>query len=85
MIWEFDDSWETGYQHAKNYFLEKGDLAVPNTYICTDGYRLGKWISNQRCAYKGNARKGLTIQQVQKLEALGMVWSAKQGRVKSEK
>ena len=85
MVWEFDDPWETGYKHAKEYFKEYGNLEVPYAYSCKDNYRLGKWISNQRCAYKGNARKGLTIQQVQKLEALDMVWSAKQGRVKSAK
>ncbi len=82
MIWEFDDPWEIGYQHAQNYFAEKGDLAVPNTYICSDGYRLGKWISNQRCAYHGVARKGLEQDKVRKLEEIGMSWKAKPGRVK---
>ena len=82
MIWEFDDPWEIGYQHAKNYFSEEGDLAVPNTYVCRDGYRLGKWISNQRCAYHGAARKELEQNKVRKLEQIGMIWSAKPGRTK---
>ena len=59
MIWEFDDPWEIGYQHAKNYFSEEGDLAVPNTYVCRDGYRLGKLVFNHRFAFHGVARKGV--------------------------
>ncbi len=58
MVWEFSDAWENGYAHAEEYFKQMGDLKVPNAYVCPDGYRLGKWISNQRCAYRGIMKKG---------------------------
>ena len=50
----------------------------PCTGVCADGYRLGKWISNQRCAYMGIATKRLTEKQIRRLEEIGMVWSVGQ-------
>ena len=80
MVWEFSDAWENGYAHAEEYFKQMGDLKVPNAYVCPDGYRLGKWISNQRYAYRAVAHRGLTEEQICQLEENGMIWSAKQGR-----
>ena len=82
MVWKITDSWEQGIAHAKKYFLVNRHLLVPHHYICSDGYRLGKWISNQRLAYSGLARKGLEQERVRQLEAFGMIWNAKQGRRK---
>ncbi len=80
MVWELPDSFELGLMHAREYFRENGHLAVPNHYICADGYRLGKWISNQRYAYSRTKQKGLTKEQIWQLEITGMVWSVKPGR-----
>ncbi len=80
MVWECKDAWERGFLHAQEYALKKGDLEVPNAHVCADGYRLGKWISNQRCAYMGTATKRLTEKQIRRLEEIGMVWSVGQGR-----
>ncbi|MDE7211763.1 MAG: helicase associated domain-containing protein, partial [Lachnospiraceae bacterium] len=80
MVWEARDAWEQGIAHAQEYRRENGDLEVPNAYISPDGYRLGKWISNQRCAYAGITKKPLTLEQVQQLEGIGMVWNVGQGR-----
>ena len=80
MVWELPDSFEQGLIHAREYFLANGNLAVPNHYICADGYRLGKWISNQRYAYGAVGHRGLTEEQICQLEENGMIWSAKQGR-----
>ena len=82
MIWESDLPWQTGLNHAKTYVQENGDLAVPNNYICKDGYRLGKWISNQRLAYHGGSGKPLDQEQIRQLEEIGMIWRAKPGRAK---
>ncbi len=82
MVWELPDAWGQGFSHAEEYFRENGHLAVPNNFVCADGYRLGKWISNQRCAYGGGLYKGLTREQVSCLEGIGMVWSARPGRRK---
>ena len=80
MVWEAADSWEQGLAHAKKYFLANGHLLVPYHYVCADGYRLGKWISNQRLAYGGAAKKGLGEERIRQLEAFGMVWRAGQGK-----
>ena len=84
MIWESDLPWQTGFRHAKIYVQENGDLAVPNSYICEDGYRLGKWISNQRLAYHGGSSKPLDLEQIRQLEEIGMIWRAKPGRAKKK-
>ena len=75
MVWEFEDPWTVGYEHAEKYFEQFGDLRVPSGFVCDDGYRLGTWISNQRSAYNGSARKGLSVEQIAKLEKIGMIWS----------
>ncbi|MDE7211376.1 MAG: Helicase associated domain protein [Lachnospiraceae bacterium] len=80
MVWESPDAWEVGFAHAEEYARQAGNLEVPNAYVCADGYRLGKWISNQRCAYGGVAKKGLGEERVHRLEKIGMVWNAGQGR-----
>ena len=84
MIWEIENPWEIGYQHAKQYFSKFENLSVPYTYFCEDGYRLGKWISNQRCAYHNLEGKRLDANQIQKLSAIGMLWNAKPGRAKEK-
>ncbi len=78
MVWEAAKPWETGFLHAQEYFREQGNLEVPNAFVCEDGYRLGKWISNQRAAYAAGER--LSEEQVQRLIKIGMVWSGKVGR-----
>ena len=83
MMWEFDDPWETGYKHAKEYFKEYGNLEVPYAYSCKDNYRLGKWISNQRSAYQKEQQ--FSQEQRKRLEEIGMIWSAKPGRTRTER
>ena len=54
------------------YKQEHGDCLVPIMYKTTDKYALGKWVSNQRSAYKkGTLRQSAVAQ----LEALGFQWS----------
>ncbi|MDE7060822.1 MAG: helicase associated domain-containing protein, partial [Lachnospiraceae bacterium] len=85
MIWESGDPWEQGFSHAIEYFRENGDLNVPNQYSCVDGYRLGKWISNQRFLYGSSRGKEPGEERIQRLNAIGMIWSAKRGRRSAKK
>lgn len=89
MVWEREEAWKVGFRHAEEYFGENGNLTVPNAYVCADGYRLGKWISNQRSAYAAGmgegkhnsaAEKRLSAEKIGQLEQIGMVWSVKAGR-----
>ena len=70
-------SWETLYFCAKRYYESNGNLNVPFNYKTPEGYSLGTWIFTQRQVY-GNKRNGtLTPEQIEKLEAIGMVWDNK--------
>ena len=85
--------WEMYYQAAKEYKNFFGDLEIPCNYITDDGKKLGVWLNNQKSSYrkrygKGSAfdregkasavqGNGITKEQVQKLEALGICWERK--------
>lgn len=73
MIWFYGDKWEKGFGYAETYFKKNGDLLVKSDYITEDGYLLGKWIVNQRSAYKGTASKKLTDEQKKRLDDIGFV------------
>ena len=38
-----ETAWENGYEHAKAYYEEYGDLLVPTRYVSPDGFLLGRW------------------------------------------
>ena len=87
MIWEKRrDKWQRGYFHAKEYYLEHGNLIVPRSYVTSDGFKLGYWILFQRYAYSNiglpkEKRKysflPLDSEQVALLEEIGMVWNVR--------
>lgn len=67
-------SWDMYYQQAKAFYEENGNLEVPARYVTADGYALGRWIFNQKGIRNGSISGKLTDEQIQKLDALGMVW-----------
>ena len=76
VVWDrINDLWTKNYNAAKQYYAEYGDLLVPAKLVTQDGIKLGLWITRLRMNY----RKGiLTEKQIQQLEAVGMVWNAKE-------
>ena len=66
----FERAWEIGFAHAEQYRKEHGDLDVPATYVCEDGFVLGKWLGRHK---KVNGRSGirLTPERCERLKALG--------------
>ena len=81
IVWSYDDVWEIGYRHATEYYAEHGDLNVPHSYSCSDGYNLGKWIKNQRSDYQGTSHHNtLTPEKISRLERIGMVWDVLESR-----
>ena len=68
-------SWELMYRHAAAYYAAHGDLNVPQRYKTAEGYSLGSWVSTQRSIRNGTAAGALTEERIQKLDAIGMVWS----------
>jgi len=89
MVWDVQEyQWNKMYELAKSYYLEHGNLLVPANYK-TAISELGKWIQNQRQAYKNrfltqerqkNAPAPLTNDQVLKLESIGMIWDCKKNK-----
>jgi len=67
-------SWDDYYKLAVDYYNEHENLLVPVNYS-KNGMNLGYWITDQRKTMKGlGHRKNLTDEQIQKLDAIGMVW-----------
>lgn len=64
-------SWDEIYCSAVTYYKEHGDLFISSNYIDSLGYPLGKWIKKQRKDKKVGL---LTIEQIEKLNNIGMIW-----------
>ncbi len=53
MIWQvYGNSWDLMFEKAQEYYNKFGNLEVKNSYVTSDGYNLGIWLTNQRHAYK---------------------------------
>ena len=49
MIWnKYDYNWNKMYEKAKEYYMEHGNLEVPEKFKTNDGLFLGRWIAKQR-------------------------------------
>ena len=53
-------AWERGYRELVKYQEENGHVDVPGRYVTEEGYPLGKFVANQRTAWK-NGRKAAGI------------------------
>ena len=74
-VWVIKTAWEEGYRHAKEYFLVNGNLTMSQSYKCSDGYALGRWLFDYRRSYNGKkARAVITREQIAALEEIGMEW-----------
>lgn len=77
MIWESktDTAWKNGFEHARQYAEQFGDLNVPRMYVCKDGFSLGTWIHRLRQQKNGTKKSTmLTPERMRQLELLGMKW-----------
>lgn len=75
IIWEFENAWEIGFEHAKQYHSINGDLDVSHDYVCDDGYKLGSWIRNQRSNHNNPSKyHEVSTEQAIRLENIGMQW-----------
>lgn len=74
IVWNVNQaSYDNMYKQAKEYFEEHGDLLIPRT----EEYKtLSNWVKTQRRKYK--SEEGLSQEEIESLEAIGMVWDSKQ-------
>ena len=76
VVWDNEPPWEIGFRHAKEYYDLYGNLFVRSKYICADGYKLGKWLTNQRSLFNSNEKqRKLSEDKIKRLNSIGMVWS----------
>lgn len=73
MCWDVNEKkWLDGYAEAKQYFLEHGNLNIPNNYITETGFRLHEWIGTNKMAYK---KGNLSNEKVSMLEEINICWN----------
>ncbi|MEU7802594.1 Helicase associated domain protein [Micromonospora arborensis] len=70
----FEQQWQRNLAAAQAYREQHGHLRVPQRWTTADGLPLGAWINTQRTA---RSRGALPEHRVAALDALGMVWAAR--------
>jgi Helicase associated domain len=77
--WTWDaraERWQESYEMMIAYVAEHGNARVPQSFKTSDGFRLGGWVREQRCAYSEGLLDG---ERQQKLESLnGWSWNARE-------
>jgi len=66
-VWDLHEKkWQEGFAHLKKYIQHHGSIDVSQLFEF-EGFRLGTWISTQRCAYR---RGRLPMERQKLLESL---------------
>lgn len=74
MIWnKLDLLWEQNYAACLEYYREHGNLDVPAKYVSSSGLKIGVWLRRMR-QLRRNGNDRLTREQIERLDAVGMVW-----------
>ncbi len=63
--------WLITFEALKNYKVANADCNVPMGFKTTDGIALGRWLSNQRVAYKKGIMSDERVKRLKDLGALG--------------
>ena len=75
-VWDADEhKWQQGIQKLEEYRSEQGDLLVPYFHVTSDGFNLGKWVSNRRTEKSSDK---LSKEKVKQLDEMGFVWDAEE-------
>lgn len=65
-------AWQVGYGHARAFHREHGHLTMPVVYTCSDGYRLGAWLTRQRILRN---KDQLATDRIALLDEQGIIWN----------
>lgn len=77
-------TWDCMYKEAEKYYLENGNLLLPQAFVTEDGYKLGQWIVTQRINRSKND-PSLTQSRIARLDEIGMQWRSIRDRNWEEK
>lgn len=75
-----EERWNRNFRALKAYYDQNGDLDVPQTYVTSDGIRLGQFVKNLRFQRDTKYRKCLTPSRVIQLTQMGMIWDVDEYR-----
>ena len=75
-----EERWNRNFRALKAYYNQHGDLDVPQTYVTSDGIRLGQFVKNMRFHRDTKYRKCLTPSRVIQLTQMGMIWDVDEYR-----
>ncbi len=67
-------SWEEKYALLEEYYKIHGNIDVPQSYE-VNGVKLGRWLHNQRIAYRGNCAFTVSDEHIKFLNKLGVDWN----------
>ena len=81
MIWEDprELTRDEGLRHAEAYIARYGAIDAPSAYVCEDGFKLGRWLSDARTAYRKRLAAGsdpLEVRHLKRLNEMGMRWES---------
>jgi len=79
-VWKLQIGWEAHFQLLQEFQRERGHCRVPRTHS-VDNVKLGRWVSNQRSAYKrfkDGQRSTMTQERIDQLNSIGFDWSKPQ-------
>ena len=75
-VWDvLEHTWQQGIRKLEEYRSEKGDLLVPRSHVTSDGFNLGRWVSNRRYQYR---RDELSKEKIKQLDDMGFVWDVEE-------
>jgi hypothetical protein len=72
-IWDAnEEKWELGFHHLLEFVANEGHSGVHQHFVTSDGFRLGRWLVNQR-----TAKDNMPATRKKRLESLkGWAWNA---------
>ncbi len=70
----------TGVDHLRAYTAAQGHANVPRKFVTDDGFTLGVWVNSRRKDRKAGT---LSATRIAELNALGMVWDAREANYRT--
>ncbi|NKZ90972.1 hypothetical protein GS966_13645 [Rhodococcus hoagii] len=65
--------WKNAIAHLADYVTVHGHTRVPHRLTCSDGFRLGLWVTTRRVDRR-HSRQSLTPDRITELDNLGFDW-----------
>ncbi|WP_181441413.1 helicase associated domain-containing protein [Curtobacterium sp. MCSS17_016] len=87
-VWNAKEAkYQAALNHLRRYVAKNGSVRMPSKYTTEDGFRLGRWVEDQRAALTApkNQKRKLTPERKAELEVLpGWMWNAKEQPLTAE-